>query len=61
MVEMFSTCFNACMNMSDDGLSHPFKNPMMIANGFTGIYYALVKFPFICNFSCNKLGLLSVG
>jgi len=31
------------MDMSDHGLSHPFRDPGAAGNGWTGIKYALVK------------------
>jgi hypothetical protein len=34
MLKMSSTCINAHMDMSRDGLSHLFKGPGMIVNGF---------------------------
>jgi hypothetical protein len=34
---------NARLDTSDHGLSHPFRGPRAVANGWTGINYALVK------------------
>lgn len=58
MLKMFSSCFNAHIDTSDHGLSHAFKDPMMLIDDFVGIYDMLVSsFAILV---ANKLRLLSV-
>lgn len=59
MFKISSICFNARMDMSDHGLSHPFKD-MTIANGFADIYDALAKMSLYLQFQLRKLGFSSV-
>jgi len=63
---MFSIWFNARMDMSNHGLSHSFKDPGAVANGFTnfpqiykidlGVYTAENDFVFFTKlYSCLYL------
>jgi len=42
---------NALTDMADRGLSHPFKGPLAVVNGLTGIRNAFVKCLFIFSWS----------
>jgi hypothetical protein len=51
MLKMSSTCINASTDISDNGMSHPFKGPREVLNGMTGIESVMAKCLFIFNWS----------
>jgi len=46
MLQMSITLINASMDMSDQEMSHHFKGPRAVPNGFIGLKNAIVKILF---------------